>query len=256
MNCKMILLLGLFFLLFSPIPAQEVRIQEKASIEQIYGEIQESEALMSMNEMGVDFGYMLYEASISVDAEDNRLEIEHVRDFAMVYVDGNPVGRLTGENRELVFRTSSGVHMLQLYVENIGRVTYGPEILDNSKGLFGTALLNGVPVENWKMIMLEVRDCPVDNLTFGACVNYTVPGFYGGTFHLDVLRDTYLDMSGWTMGEVWVNGQYVGSYWSENTERSISVPTSVLKEGGNRVVIFELGTAAQTVRLSDTPVFE
>ncbi len=252
----MVLLSGLSLLFSLLASAQEIRIREKASMEQVYGETQESEELMSMNDLGVDFGYMLYEASVTTDTEECELEIENVRDFATVYVDGKPVGRLTGENRKLGFRVSSGTHTLRLYAENIGRVTYGPEILDNSKGLFGNAFLNGVAVEGWKMTVLEARDCSVDGLVFGECGDYTTPGFYEGTFRSDASRDTNLDMSGWTMGEVWVNGQYVGSYWTENTERSVSVPASILKEGENRVVVFELGSGAQTVRLSDTPVFK
>lgn len=256
MNYRAVLLFGLFFFSYLFVFAQEVRMREKASMEQIYGETQESEELMSMNELGVDFGYMLYETSVTIGTEECKLEIENVRDFAMVYVDGKPMGRLTGESRKLDFRISPGVHTLKLYVENIGRVTYGPEILDNSKGLFGSVSLNGVSVENWKMTVLEVRDCPVDGLTFGECDSYMLPGFYAGTFRSDASRDTNLDMSGWTMGEVWVNGQYVGAYWTENAERSVSVPASILKDGENRVVIFELGTGAQAVRLSETPVFK
>ena len=35
-----------------------------------------------------------------------------------------------------------GIHKLSIYTENIGRITYGPEILDNSKGIYGLSLIH------------------------------------------------------------------------------------------------------------------
>jgi len=41
--------------------------------------------------------------------------------------------------------------MLRIYAENIGRITYGPEILDNLKGLFGRITLDGEALSGWKI---------------------------------------------------------------------------------------------------------
>ena len=68
---KVVLFLGLFLeFLSASVSAQEIRMSEKASLKQIYGEVQEAEELMSMNELGMDFGYVLYEAAISADVEE------------------------------------------------------------------------------------------------------------------------------------------------------------------------------------------
>ena len=98
---------------------------------------------------------------------------------------------------------SAGEHTLQLYAENIGRITYGPEILDNSKGLFGSITLSGTEIENWKMIPLAVRECSVGELTFTPQANGGIPCFYKGLFTVETPAETYLDVSGWGMGEVW-----------------------------------------------------
>ena len=255
---KVVLFLGLFLeFLSASVSAQEIRMSEKASLKQIYGEVQEAEELMSMNELGMDFRYVLYEAAISADVEENKLELENVRDFAAVYVDDRLVGKLTDENKSISFKTTLGEHRLKLYAENIGRITYGPEILDNSKGLFGKALLNGTVIDNWKMTPLEVRDCQVDELQFSACEETATPGFYRGTFQQEAPGEVHLDISAWGMGEVWVNGQYAGSYWSESTQQSVPVSASALREGKNQIVIFELKSiGTQVVRLSDTPIFK
>ena len=45
-------------------------MSETASLEQIYGEVQEAEELLPMNELGLEFGYALYEATITAEEEN------------------------------------------------------------------------------------------------------------------------------------------------------------------------------------------
>ena len=123
--------------------AQELKMTECAPLTQIYGEVSESDELLPMGDVGVEFGYVLYQAAITVPAGEAALELENVRDYAAVYLDGVFQGTLTDNRKTLVLKAETGQHTLQLYVENIGRITYGPEILDNSKGLFGEARLAG-----------------------------------------------------------------------------------------------------------------
>ena len=126
-NCVVCLLLSLFPV--SSLWAQEVQMTEMASLEQVYGEQQLADLPMAMNDMGLDNGgYVLYEAEITSTSNTGILEVENIRDYAVVYIDGNPVGGLTDEKKALSFPLVTGKHLLQLYVENIGRITYGPEI--------------------------------------------------------------------------------------------------------------------------------
>ena len=70
-------------------------------------------------------------------------------------------------------------------------------------------------------------------------------------------KDCHISIKGWGMGELWVNGEYLGAYWEENATQSIEVPASVLKQGKNEVVLFELKNNSQrSVSLSDKPVYK
>lgn len=254
---KVLVIVFCLLSLMPPVSAQEIRMTEAASLEQVYGDIQEAQTLMSMNDLGMDFGYVLYETQITTNTDAVELELENIRDYASVYVDGKLRGRLTDDNRKLSISATPGKHTLRLYAENIGRITYGPEILDNSKGLFGTASLDGEEIDNWKITPLLVRDCEVDKLQFGKETNKSLPCFYRGTFLLNTLHDTNLDLTGWGMGEVWINGQYAGSFWEENPQLSIPVSASILNQGDNQVVIFELkDNGKRTVSLCESPVFK
>ena len=160
-------------------------MQEVAALEQVYGDVQESEGLLPMNELGIEFGYALYEAEITVEDVDPILAVENIRDYASVYVDGRLQGWITDNQKNIKLTVSTGTHHLQLYAENIGRITYGPEILDNSKGLFGSITLEDVEIENWKMTPLLIRDCDVEELQFTPCQTKQSPCFYRGTFEIE-----------------------------------------------------------------------
>ncbi len=255
-NCVVCLLLSLFPV--SSLWAQEVQMTEMASLEQVYGEQQLADLPMAMNDMGLDNGgYVLYEAEITSTSNTGILEVENIRDYAVVYIDGNPVGGLTDEKKALSFPLVTGKHLLQLYVENIGRIIYGPEILDNSKGLFGTVTFNDTGVEGWKMTPLEVRDCEVDGLDFTAIADTEKPVFFKGKFWLDALCEIHLNVSGWGMGEVWLNGSYLGTYWEEYPQQSLQIPADALRKGENELVVFELkNNGKRIMSLSDKVIFK
>ena len=249
--------LCLFTLFSNLLYGQQIIFDRRAEIKQTYLKQVNAESLLPMNDLNIEFGYVLYETEIVTESESDELELENVRDYAAVYVDGKLQGTLTGNRKKLTIKTSPGKYLLQLYVENIGRITYGPEITDNSKGLFGEVILNGNEIRNWKMTPLNIKKYPVKDLTFENRNETQGPGFYKGTFELGNLKHTYLDISGWGMGEVWINNKYVGAYWEEEAQRSILISSENLVQGKNDVVVFELKNNQQkTMKLSETPIFK
>jgi beta-galactosidase len=237
--------------------AQEIRVEGKASASQIYKKTVEAENALSFNDLDIEFGYVLYQTEITTHAESEELELETVRDYAVVYVDGKLQGTLTDHGKTLIIKVDPGQHTLQFYVENIGRITYGPEITDNSKGLFGTVSLAGNELQNWKMTPLAVRDYPLKDLVFERSLANGSPGFYQALFEHNLPENKYLNMTGWGMGEVWLNHNYLGSYWEEEKQQSILIPSEYLISGKNELVIFELKNNQQKkISLSPTAVFK
>lgn len=245
------------FFLVQTLVAQEISVEGKASVSQVFKKTVEAESALSFNDLDIEFGYVLYQTEIDINAENEELELENVRDYAVVYVDGELQGTLTDQSKTLTIKAEPGKHILQLYVENIGRITYGPEITDNSKGLFGSVSLSGNELQNWKMIPLAVRNYPLKDLIFEPRTTNGSPGFYQGRFELSPSGNKYLNMTGWGMGEVWLNQKYLGSYWEEEKQQSILIPSEYLISGQNEIVIFELKNNQQTkISLSPTPIFK
>jgi beta-galactosidase len=61
-----------------------------------------------------------------------------------------------------------------------------------------------------------------------------------GGFKLDKVGDTYLDMSNWGKGVVWVNGHNMGRYWGIGPQQTLYLPVEWLKKGYNYVEVLEL----------------
>jgi beta-galactosidase len=67
------------------------------------------------------------------------------------------------------------------------------------------------------------------------------PGvFFRGAFTLDGPADTYIDMTGYRKGVVWVNGHNLGRYWDIGPQTRLYCPAPWLKAGRNDVIVFDL----------------
>ncbi|WP_424570656.1 glycoside hydrolase family 35 protein [Streptomyces sp. CH-036] len=208
---------------------------------------------LTMEQLGQDFGFVLYEAALP-DAGAHLLEVEQVRDRAQVFVDGLPAGVLERESHEhaLALTAPRPGSVLSVLVENQGRVNYGPGIHDR-KGLLGEVLLNGEPLTSWTSRALPLTDLAALPFTKDTATPVG-PAFRRGSFHVDTAADTFLHLDGWTKGSVWINEFALGRYWSRGPQRSLYVPAPVLRTGANTIVVLELhaGHRARTVEFRET----
>ena len=197
---------------------------------------------LTMEELEQDFGFVLYETALPV-VGPTLLEVEHVRDRAQVFVDGQPVGVLERENHEhaLAFHAPRAGATLRILVENQGRVNYGQGIHDR-KGLLGKVLLDGSESVGWTSRPLPLT--ALDGIPFATTARSPLgPAFHRGTFEVAGPADTFLHLDGWTKGNAWVNGFPLGRYWSRGPQQSLYVPAPVLRAGTNEVVVLELHAA-------------
>ena len=109
--------------------------------------------------------------------------------------------------------------------------------------------LGGETIAGWTITPLEVRDTDPETLEFEALGPCNTPCFRRGQFDRAAHEGAvYLDVSGWGMGEVWINGHYLGSFWDEEKQQSILIPAEILAEKGNRIVVFDLKTTTPAQR--------
>ncbi len=77
-------------------------------------------------------------------------------------------------------------------------------------------------------------------LKFGRRPAERPANFFRGTFDLPIVGDTYLDLSGWTKGVVWINGRNLGRYWKIGPQKRLFCPAPFLRQGTNEIVVFDL----------------
>ncbi|MFJ9816320.1 beta-galactosidase family protein [Streptomyces sp. NPDC101151] len=197
----------------------------------------------SFEELGVARGLVRYEVRVPGPRQPYPLTVRGLRDLAVVYVDGERAGVLT-EDEPRLKEPVAGPARVELWVESLGRVTYGPRS-GEAKGITGGVLherqyLHGVRARG---LDLDGFADGLDAVPFGALSGPCAPGLYRGTVTVRGAGDARLELPGWTRGFVWVNGFDLGRYWSVGPQRSLYVPGPVLREGGNEVWVLELQEA-------------
>ncbi|KOU61712.1 beta-galactosidase [Streptomyces sp. MMG1533] len=210
---------------------------------------------VTMNELGVHTGHVLYRTSVPASGDGLLHFAGGVGDRAQVFVDGACVGVLERERHDetLPVRVPHAGAVLEVLVENLGGVNYGPRI-GAPKGLLGPVSFQGTALHGW-----ECRAVPLDDLAavpFGPSDAATdaVPAFHRGTFDVDTPADAFLALPGWTKGQAWVNGFHLGRYWNRGPQRTLYVPGPVLRSGSNELVLLELhATTGTRAQLTDTP---
>jgi beta-galactosidase len=94
---------------------------------------------------------------------------------------------------------------------------------------------------NWQVFNLPIDKGYLSNLKFEDLTGQSKPGlFFEGNFELKETGDTYLDMSKWGKGVVWVNGHNLGRYWYIGPQQRLFLPGVYLHKGNNKVIIFEM----------------
>ncbi|MEV7500864.1 beta-galactosidase family protein [Streptomyces sp. NPDC093018] len=195
----------------------------------------------TFEELGVTRGLVRYEVDVPGPREPYPLSVRGLRDLAVVYVDGVRAGVLT-EAEPRLKEPVAGPARVELWVESLGRVNYGPR-LGEAKGITGGVLherqyLHGVRARG---LDLDAFEDGVSAVPFTAPPPAGGPGLYRGTATvLGAAGDARLELPGLTRGFVWVNGFCLGRYWSVGPQRSLYVPGPVLREGENEVWVLEL----------------
>uniref|UniRef100_A0A1B6MNC2 Uncharacterized protein n=2 Tax=Graphocephala atropunctata TaxID=36148 RepID=A0A1B6MNC2_9HEMI len=207
-------------------------------------------------------GYMLYETRLPPGLSGiGYLVANNVHDRTIVFLDKVPVGMLsrTDHMYQLVL-AGKPRHTLGLLVENQGHINY--QNMTDLKGLIENVTLNGDTLTGWRH-----TGYPMTNVghiaTQPSSSSVALPAFFGGRFRLPpvTLGDsqplgTFVDMTGWGKGVLYVNGFNLGRYWPEvGPQMSLYLPGSLLRQN-NILLLMELGTRHpnSSVRLVARPI--
>ncbi len=209
----------------------------------------------SMEFYGQNDGFILYETYITGPREEKELVIQECRDRALVFVDDEYQGVLErwDASKKVKFAVPQGGVRLRILVENMGRINYGPYMLDR-KGI-----TEGVRHGNQFLFGWTVRKLPltnVDSLSFSSVNSQSYPAFYRAVLTINSTpADTFLRLMGWTKGVVYVNGFNLGRYWNIGPQKNLYIPAPLLRQGDNEIIIFEIhGTDRLELTFEEGPI--
>lgn len=198
-----------------------------------------SKNILTMEEFGQSYGYILYRTQIKQHGE-GKLVIKDLRDYAIVFLDRTKIASLDRRHKQnkIDINIEGYSATLDILVENGGRINYGNKMTDNRKGITEQVTFNGNELMDWEIFPLPLDD--LSNVKFEFQTASSTPAFYRTTIILPKVGDTFLDMRGWNKGCVWVNGHNLGRFWYIGPQQTLYVPGVWLKEGDNEITVLDL----------------
>jgi beta-galactosidase len=233
-----------------------VELTESASIFDNLGTPVKSAKPLSFEDVDQGYGYILYRTKISGPV-DTTLDIKDLCDYAVVCVDGKRIASLDRRYHQhsIPLKIDASSAVLDILVENGGRINYGGQLPDNRKGITQSVWLGDRELTGWEMYKFPFDS--VSSLKFKLTQYADAPAVHRGTFELSETGDTFLDMRGWGKGIVFINGHNLGRYWYIGPQQTLYVPGVWLKKGRNEIVVFEqLKDDVHSVAGIKTPILD
>lgn len=236
----------------------ELKVKEKVSLFSVLdtmSTMSESVQPKSMERLGQSYGYILYHSTLDTEEDIQKIRLWGANDRANILVGKKPV--LTLYDRELLVEHDLHVDFKQgeridILVENMGRVNFGPLMEKQRKGIDQCVQINGHMHNNWKHYPLPLNN--VEAIDFSKEYLENTPAFYKFELVVSELGDTFLDFEGWGKGCVFVNGFNIGRFWEIGPQKRLYIPAPLLRVGRNEIIVFETeGKVSETITLKDEP---
>ena len=230
-----------------------IRLEESASLfdaAKLVGKITKSENVKPMEDLNQNHGFVLYRHRFTADAAGT-LEFKEQHDYSHVFVNQKFIGKLDRRLKEQSVKIDAKKgDVLEVLVENMGRINFGKEFIFDRKGITERVLLNDAELKTWEIVSMPFDD--LSKLKFSK-KDGSNSFFLRGSFTLAEIGDTFLDMRKFGKGHVWVNGHHLGRFWNIGPQQSLYLPVGWLKKGRNSLVILDLeNKGIRTISASPT----
>ncbi|HVX52586.1 MAG TPA: glycoside hydrolase family 35 protein [Chitinophagaceae bacterium] len=193
-----------------------------------------------MEYYGQNQGLILYRTKL-IGHKSGTLTITEPHDFAMVFIDGklvDTVFRDGGKWSVKIPPAASKDPVLDILVEGMGHINFAQYMIDR-KGITDRVTLNGMTLMDWQVYLLPMNEPFIAGLKDKSPAGFHDGIFFKGSFDLAETGDTYIDMSQFKKGIVYVNGHNLGRYWNVGPQFRLYCPEGWLKKGKNNIVVFD-----------------
>ena len=214
-----------------------------APLESNVSKVITSEQVLAFEEMDFGYGSALYACALPACPEGGYLRITEPHDFARIFVNDKLIGELyrgLKEQHTLKMPVVNQGDTLRILVEAMGRINYSRQIHDHKGITEKVELIKSaeevILLKNWEISLMDARTYPVEwNNIVGK-----KPGYYKAEFKLKKRGDSFLDVSTWGKGFVWVNGHCLGRFWKVGPQQTLYCPAVWMKKGKNEIVVMDI----------------
>lgn len=211
---------------------------------------------LTMEETGQNYGYILYRLRLRNGEAAGEIQLEGAADRVQCFENGKHLFTVSAENAHEKFDIphAAADAVIDLLCENIGRENFGTSLENQRKGIS-----DGVKINDHRHFGFEIYSLPLDEkqlekLVFSDEYSNGVPAFYRFDFVCGEICDTFVDLSGFGKGCVFINGFNLGRFWDIGPQKRLYLPAPLLKEGENRIIVFESeGKSSDSIYLADKP---
>ncbi|KAH9487547.1 Beta-galactosidase [Bulinus truncatus] len=214
---------------------------------------------VAMEQINFYGGFILYRFVLTTNYySPTPLVAPGIRDRAIVMVNSVPFGILDRVGSFQVLITGTTGQVVDILVENQGRVGYSTAMNFNTKGIIENVTLANETVINWKIFPLHLENI---NVSFIAALKKSrnnvnkpsvsltsdlmTPSLYTGIVNFPDMQptDVFLDPRPWTKGQAFINNFNLGRYWPyRGPQVTLYIPKYTFNNAPefNHIVLFEL----------------
>ncbi|PKL81656.1 MAG: beta-galactosidase [Ignavibacteriae bacterium HGW-Ignavibacteriae-3] len=186
-------------------------------------------------------GFILYRTKL-IGHKSGKLLITNLHDYALIFLNGIYVEKLDRREAEnIIALPKSDVKdpVLEIFVEAMGRINFAQQLIDR-KGITERVTLNGMTLMNWEVFNMPFGTDYIRSISQSSPSKDRRGFFFKALFELEETGDTFIDMSNYRKGVVFVNGNNLGRYWEIGPQKRLYCPAPWLKKGTNEIVVFDL----------------
>lgn len=248
-------------------PAKQTNVIRKSELKEfapiIFGtdSIVMDSPLITMEEMGMHSGTMIYVCSLPEVKAPSMLTFSDCRDYAQVFVDDEYIGKIdrTKNERTIEIPPVHDGQELKILVDAIGRLnkdTSSTDFVGLSDQIILAADIDGneltLNLKCWTILTIpDGYETAIKALAAAQSTEETLnssetsitpkgAGYYRYNVVFSRSGSIYLNMDNFGRGQVFVNGNSLGHFSDSESKQSLQVLRRYLKRGFNEVVVFDV----------------
>lgn len=196
-----------------------------------------------MEAFGQNQGLILYKTKL-IGHKSGKLTIWEPHDYALVFLNGKFIDTIKRNGGKWTIdlpKSNVKDPELEILVEGMGHINFAQFMIDR-KGITDRVTLNGMTLMDWDIYPLAMDEVFIKKVfqSPDKSANNKKGIFYRGAFDLPATGDSYIDVSNYSKGIVYINSHNIGRYWNIGPQKHLFCPASWLVKGKNEIIVFDL----------------